>query len=202
MRPKLTALRSATVTAEKLCLTGKRNAVGNKSGSTVANSVPVLRRPTSPPTAGRKPAASPPSTSGVGVDVDLDLAVDLDLDVALDFEASRSSQLKSWGVVLDLLGEHDVAVAIIASKSCCAVGTYGELPDLKFLGGNGLVVGLNDRDLVQKPICSTVLGNVLCAVGIENVAVDSVPIPVFAAGELREVAFTESLRRHVVPLSF
>jgi hypothetical protein len=29
-----------------------------------------------------------------------------------------------------------------------------------------------------------------------------VPIPVFAAGELREVAFAESLRRHVVPLSF
>jgi hypothetical protein len=109
MRPKLTALRSATVTAEKLCLTGKRNAVGNKSGSTVANSVPVLRRPTSPPTAGRKPAASPPSTSGVGVDVDLDLAVDLDLDVALDFEASRSSQLKNWGVGVDFalgVGSH------------------------------------------------------------------------------------------------
>jgi hypothetical protein len=47
-----------------------------------------------------------------------------------------------------------------------------------------------------------VLGNVLCAVGVENVAVDPVPIPVFAAGELREVAFAESLRRHVVPLSF
>jgi hypothetical protein len=47
-----------------------------------------------------------------------------------------------------------------------------------------------------------VLGNVLCAVGIENVPVDSVPIPVFAAGELREVAFAESLRRHVVLLSF
>lgn len=98
MRPKFTALRSATVTAEKLCLTGKRNAVGNKSGSTVANSVPVLRRPTSPPTAGRKPAASPPITFGV----DVDLAVDLDLDIALDVEASRS-QLKSWGVGVDVV---------------------------------------------------------------------------------------------------
>jgi hypothetical protein len=47
-----------------------------------------------------------------------------------------------------------------------------------------------------------VLGNVLRAVGIENVAVDPVPIPVFAAGELREVAFAESLCRHDVPLSF
>jgi len=39
--------------------------------------------------------------------------------------------------------------------------------------------------------------NVLSAVGVENVAVDPVPIPVFAAGELREVALAENLRRHV-----
>jgi hypothetical protein len=71
---------------------------------------------------------------------------------------------------------------------------------MKFLGGNSLV-RLNDRDFVQKPICPAVLGNVLRAVGVENVVVDPV-IPVFAAGELREVAFAESLRRHVVPLSF
>jgi hypothetical protein len=38
---------------------------------------------------------------------------------------------------------------------------------------------------------------VLRAVGVENVAVDPVPIPGFAAGELREVAFAESLCRHV-----
>jgi hypothetical protein len=104
--------------------------------------------------------------------------------------------------VLDLLGEHDVAVAVIARKRSGSVGTYGELPDLKFLGGNSLVVGLNDRDLVQKPICSTVLGNVLCAVGVEDVAVDSVPILILAACKLREIAFIESLRRHGVPLSF
>src|ERR1019366_6573707 len=85
MRPKLTALRSATSTTEKLCSTGKRNAVGNKSGSTVANSAPVLRRPTSPLTAGRKPAASPPSTSGVDVAVDLGVG-------------ASGSQLKSWAV--------------------------------------------------------------------------------------------------------
>jgi hypothetical protein len=103
--------------------------------------------------------------------------------------------------ILDLLGEHNIVVAIVARKRCGAVRAYGELPDLKFLGGKSLVVRLNDRDFVQKPMRSTVLGNVLCAVGVENVAVDSVPIPVFAAGELREVAFAESLRRHVVPLS-
>jgi len=104
--------------------------------------------------------------------------------------------------VLDFLGEDDIAVAIVARKRRGPVGTYGEFPDLKFLGGNSLIVGLNDRDLVEKPICSTALGNMLCAVGVENVAVDSVLIPILAARKLREVAFAESLRRHVVPLSF
>jgi hypothetical protein len=41
------------------------------------------------------------------------------------------------------------------------------------------------------------LGNVLRAVGVENVAADPVPIPSSAAGELREIAIAESLRRHV-----
>ena len=102
--------------------------------------------------------------------------------------------------VLDLFGEDDVAVAIIARKSSGSVGTYRELPDLKFLGGNSLVIRLNDRDFVQKPIRPTVLGNVLRAVSVENIAVDLVPIPVFAAGELREIAFAETLRRHDVCL--
>jgi len=45
---------------------------------------------------------------------------------------------------------------------------HGEFPYLKFLGGNTLVVGLNDRDFVQKPIRSAVLGNMLRAVGVEK----------------------------------
>src|SRR5208337_4225526 len=40
--------------------------------------------------------------------------------------------------VLDLLGERDVAVAIVARKRSGSVGTYGELPDLKFFGGDSL----------------------------------------------------------------
>ena len=42
----------------------------------------------------------------------------------------------------------------------------------------------------------------LRAVGVENVAVNRVSIPVVAAGELRQFGFGESLRRHDVPLSF
>jgi hypothetical protein len=77
---------------------------------------------------------------------------------------------------------------------------YGELPDLKFLRGDSLVVGLYGGDFVEKPIRPAVLGNVLRAVGVENAAVDPVPIPGFAPGELRQVAFVESLRRHGVCL--
>jgi hypothetical protein len=43
---------------------GERGAVGLKSGNSVANSEPVLRRPTTPATAGRKPAARPPVSRG------------------------------------------------------------------------------------------------------------------------------------------
>lgn len=39
---------------------GERSAVGPQSGESVRQSDPGLRRPTSPPTAGRKPAARPP----------------------------------------------------------------------------------------------------------------------------------------------
>jgi len=77
--------------------TGKRNAVGNKSRSTVANSALVLRRPTSPPTAGRKPEASPPTTPNVDVDVAVGVAVGVAVavDVAVGGDA-LTLQLKSW----------------------------------------------------------------------------------------------------------
>jgi hypothetical protein len=42
----------------------ERGAVGLKSGERVANSRPVLRRPTTPATAGRKPVARPPVLGG------------------------------------------------------------------------------------------------------------------------------------------
>ena len=104
--------------------------------------------------------------------------------------------------VLDLFCEHDVPVAIIAGKPSGAVAMYGELPDLKFLCGNSLVIGLNDRDFVQKPIRTAVLSNVLRTVGVVNVVVDPMPKQVFAAAELCEITFAEDLRRHGVPLSF
>lgn len=41
---------------------GERSAVRPKSGQSVSQSDPVLRRPTPPSTAGRKPAARPPNS--------------------------------------------------------------------------------------------------------------------------------------------
>jgi hypothetical protein len=85
--------------------------------------------------------------------------------------------------VCSIFFEHDVAVAIVARKRSGSVGMYGELPDLKFLVGDSLVVKLNDRDFIEKPIRPAVLGNMLHAVAIKNVAVDRMPIPAFAAAE-------------------
>ena len=96
---------------------------------------------------------------------------------------------------LDFFREHDVAVAVIAGQRSGPVGTHGEFPDLKFLGGNSFVVRLNDRDFIEEPIRSAMLSQVLRAVGVKDVAVDGVPIPVFTAGELLQVAFVECRTR-------
>jgi hypothetical protein len=50
--------------------------------------------------------------------------------------------------VLDLLGENDVAVAIVARQRSASVGMHGEFPHLKFLVGDSLVGGLDGRDFV------------------------------------------------------
>jgi hypothetical protein len=64
-----------------------------------------------------------------------------------------------------------------------------------------VVVDKKLTTLFGSPEDST-LSELLRAVGVENVAVDRVPIPVVATGKLREVACADNLRRHVVPLSF
>ena len=66
-----------------------------------------------------------------------------------------------------------------------------ELPDLEFLGSDPLVVGLADGDFIEKPVGAAFVGDVFRAVGEQDVAVDAVPVPVFAAGELPEIGFGE-----------
>ena len=50
-----------------------------------------------------------------------------------------------------------------------------------------LFVGLDDRDFVEKPIGSGLIGEEFGAIGEKDVAVDPVPIPVFGTGELIEI---------------
>ena len=52
---------------------GERSAVGRKSGESVRQSDPGLRRPTPPSTAGRKPAARPPVSIPSASDVERDV---------------------------------------------------------------------------------------------------------------------------------
>jgi hypothetical protein len=55
---------SSTEPVGEIAGAGERSAVELKSGQPVANSGPVLRRPTTPATAGRKPAARPTVSRG------------------------------------------------------------------------------------------------------------------------------------------
>ena len=52
---------------------GERSAVGRKSGRSVRQSDPGLRRPTPPSTAGRKPVARPPVSIPSASDVERDV---------------------------------------------------------------------------------------------------------------------------------
>jgi hypothetical protein len=60
MTGKTQIARSGASEAPEHLRVGKRSAVGPKSGPSVHQSDPGLRRPTPPPTAGRKPEACPP----------------------------------------------------------------------------------------------------------------------------------------------
>jgi hypothetical protein len=62
-------------------------------------------------------------------------------------------------------GEDDVSVAVITGQRSGSVRTYRECPNLKRLCGNVLVVGLNDGDLVEKPVGFAVLSDIKSAVG-------------------------------------
>lgn len=85
--------------------------------------------------------------------------------------------------VLDFLRIHDVAVAVVACERGGSIRAYKELPELKLLGGNSLVVGLNEGDFVQEPIGSGGVRNVLRAVRKKHLAIDTVPIPLLGTGD-------------------
>jgi hypothetical protein len=101
-------------------------------------------------------------------------------------EVERDAVQRKVGV-FELLAEDHAAVAVVAGQGAGLVGAYRELPNLELLGFEARVMRLNDRDLIEQPVGPGLIGDVFGAVGEEHGAVDSVPIPVLAASELRQV---------------
>src|SRR5689334_1633863 len=74
------------------------------------------------------------------------------------------------------------AVSVLTGKDCRVVAFIDfQRPDLERLGGDLLVVRLDDRDLVEQPVSAACIGNVLGTIGEKHLAVNRVPIPFLAA---------------------
>ena len=79
----------------------------------------------------------------------------------------------------------DLVVAVVAGQRRRPVGTNGELPDLELFGGEASRKGWQMAIVIEQPIGAAFVGDVFRAVGKQDVAVDTVPVPVLAAGKLR-----------------
>ena len=101
----------------------------------------------------------------------------------------------------DLLCVNRVPIAVVAEHGRATGGVNLLVPDLEFFAGNASIMLLRDCDDVEQPISATLVGKELCAVGIQDCAIDAVAIPVLGAGELAELNFGECCCvRHVMPL--
>jgi len=97
-----------------------------------------------------------------------------------------------------VLGVDDVVVAIVANDRRGVIGANGELPYLKLLATHARFMHLCDRDDIEKPVSAAFFGHIFRAVGVKNVAVKAVTLPVLATDKLRQVCFVESFRCHDV----
>ena len=84
------------------------------------------------------------------------------------------------------VGEGDVfavdgpAIAVAAGQRGAAPVNV-ERPDLKRLGFDCRLAPLRQRDFVEQPVSARLIGNVFCAVGIDDSAIEAVAVPVLAA---------------------
>ena len=90
---------------------------------------------------------------------------------------------------LDLFRINDVAVAVVASERRGVVVFHRQFPMLEFLRRDALFVTLRQGDLVDKPISPRRRPPHVRPVGKKHVAHQSMPIPILAARELRQVGF-------------
>jgi hypothetical protein len=112
--------------------------------------------------------------------------------------------LVDWKIgVLDVLPIDDVVIAVVADEARRSVDIDLQYPDLECFAGHALFTPLRDGDRIEKPIGSAFIGNVFCAVGEQDVPIDTVTVPAFGTGELSEIFFTEFRGvLHDGPLSF
>jgi hypothetical protein len=83
--------------------------------------------------------------------------------------------------------EYLVAVAVLASEDAAMAHEINlERPDLKFFGGNALVVGLDEGDFVQQSVSAAAIGDMLGPVREQHVGIDRAAIPVFGAGKVAQ----------------
>lgn len=95
---------------------------------------------------------------------------------------------------LNRLFEHDRSVTIFAEKSCRAVVVDRQGPYLKLFAGHRSLVALRQSNFVKQPICSALVGDVFYTVGKEHIAIETMAIPVFAAGKVAKVRLCVRVR--------
>ena len=101
----------------------------------------------------------------------------------------------------DLLCVDWVPIAIVTKHGRATVRVNFQVPDLEFLAGNSGVMLLGNCDDVEQPESATLVRKELCAVGVQDCAIDAMAIPVLGACELAELNFGERCCvGHVMPL--
>src|SRR4051812_20593473 len=81
----------------------------------------------------------------------------------------------------DHLLEDGMTIAVLAGELGAAVGIDRQLPDLEFLARDLFLEALRERDLVEEPPSATGIGDVFGAVGKEDVAHQTVAVPMLVA---------------------
>lgn len=90
----------------------------------------------------------------------------------------------------ELLGINDMLVAILTDECGSSIGLHRELPVLERLSGD-LRFHLSEGDFIDQPVSACGVSHIFDAIGIENVAIEGVSVPVFGSGELAQIRFFE-----------
>ena len=144
--------------------------------------LPVARDPYAPSTPGKSPSRAP---RHVGVRLAVPSSI-------FGWQEDRIIREPEGDAFAREVGERDifdvdhVVIAVLAGQCGSHIGVYTQFPHLEPLDADVFVVVLDQRNFVKQPVGTCMVGDVLCAVCEEHFSVESVAVPVFSAGELRE----------------